>query len=174
MSFTADFDTDWTADELADATTPMVGEDKAASTPPGKHSSIPRARWLEVARAIVTGSPTQAQIARRFDITRSAVTQWKKRHRGPIEQVRASIDTEFSAVYLSEKLTRLWSLQPDFELSTEQPNAASPDHIRVRMALLRAIAEELGALPPRTSVMVVPVQARTGRRRPRRSQVGPA
>lgn len=158
MSFTTDFDTDWTADELADATTPMVGEDKAASAPPGKHSSIPRARWLEVARAIVTGSPTQAQIARRFDITRSAVTQWKKRHRGLIAQVQASIDTEFSAIYLSEKLSRLWSLQQDFELSTEQPNAATPDHIRVRMALLHAIAEETGQLLPRTMIAVVPVR----------------
>lgn len=156
MTYTADWPSELTGtddDIFADVPTTTVGEDKAKTA----GGSIPCARWLEVARAIVTGSPTQAELARRFGITRSAVTQWKKRHKALIEQTRASIDTEWTAIYLSEKLSRLWALQQDFELSTEQANSGSPDHIRVRMALLRAIAEELGDLP-RTSVMVVPVQ----------------
>lgn len=71
--------------------------------------------------------PTKAELARRFDVSRSAVTQWSRRHRGLIEQVRASIDTEFAGIYLSSKLTRLWAMQQDYELSAEAPNACTPE-----------------------------------------------
>jgi transposase-like protein len=154
---------DWpdqlTGDEVFAGVPAMAVEDQAArpASHPGEHS-IPRHRWLEVARHIVTGDLTRAQLARQFSISRSGMSQWCKRHRGLIEQVRASADTQYGAVYFADKINRLWALQQEYEVSAGQPDAARPEAIRARAAVLHAIAEELGALPPRTTVMVVPVQ----------------
>jgi len=47
-------------------------------------------------------------------------------------------------------------LQGEYELLAEQPGAARPESVRVRMALLRQIAEEAGDL--KQAVMIVPVR----------------
>ncbi len=75
------FDTDWPDGEVLSGDPIAAGEGQAAAPPPGKRPatpgehSIPRHRWIEVARHIVLGDLTRAEIARRHGITRSAVSQ---------------------------------------------------------------------------------------------------
>lgn len=149
--------TDIDPDEVFADVAPAMGSQARAraATRPGEHG-IPRHRWVETARHIVLGDLTRAEIARRHDITRSAVSQWCKRHAGLIAQVRDTIDREASGIWAYEKVNRLAALQADYEASAEQPDAFSPDHIRVRMALLRQIAEETGQLKS-AAFMITPV-----------------
>ena len=119
-------------------------------------STIPRARWLEVARHLVIGDVPRAALARRFGVSRGVLTMWSKRHRALIEQVRAALHDDYAAPLGRCEGGQAGRLQSDYELTAEQPDAGHPEHIRVRAQLLRQVAEETGQLPPRTTIAVVP------------------
>jgi hypothetical protein len=57
---------------------------------------IPRHRYLEVARHIASGDVSKAELARRFGVSRAALTMWPKRHSALIEEVRRDLHSEYA------------------------------------------------------------------------------
>lgn len=90
-------------------------------------------------------------------MSRAALTQWSRRHRGLIEKARGSLQSEYGGFWAAVKANRLAALQSDYEMATEQPDAGRADLIRTRAQLLRQVAEETGQLPPKTTVAILPV-----------------
>jgi hypothetical protein len=113
-----------------------------------------------VIRHLAAGDVTRAELARRVGITRGGMTSFAKRHQAEIEQVRAQLEAEdpWAGLWVADQHNRLAAYQADYELAAEQPNAASHQLILARAQLLNAVAEELGQLPGRGAVVVVPVQ----------------
>jgi hypothetical protein len=124
---------------------------------PVKRPGIPRHRQLEVIRHLAAEDITRAELARQVGITRGGMTSFAKRHQAEIEQVRAQLEDEFAGIWLASKRNRLAALQSDYELAAEHKNAAHYQWILARAQLMHQASEELGQLPGRGAVVIIPV-----------------
>lgn len=112
----------------------------------------------QLCRELATGELTRAQLARRYGLARSSITRFAQRHALEIDQIKASLDDEFAGLWIASKGARIAVYQSDLELSEGNESFGSHyEQIRTRTQILRAVAEELGQLPPRQTVAVVPV-----------------
>jgi len=118
---------------------------------------IPRYRHLDLIRHLAAEDVTRAALAREHGVHRSAITQFAQRHRAEIEQIRTQLDDEYAGIWLADKRARLAALQSDYEMAAEHKNAGHHEWIKTRAQLLHQASEELGQLPGRVGVVVVPV-----------------
>lgn len=127
--------------------------------PPAVAGSVGRRPWerRQLCRELATGQ-THRALGKKYGVTHQAITAFAKRHAAEIDAIKADLDDEFAGLWIANKQARLAALQADFELSADGEYAGHYEHIRTRTQLARAIAEELGQLPPRATVAIVPVQ----------------
>ena len=111
----------------------------------------------QLCRALAVNEVTRAQLARDYGVSRPAITQFAKRHGTEIEAIKARLDDEFAGLWIADKGNRLAAYQGDYDLSAEGEYAAHYEQIRTRTQILHNVAEELGQLPPRATVAVLPV-----------------
>lgn len=128
-------------------------------------------RHREVVRLLAAEEISQADIARRYDVTTSAVTQFKQRHAEEIAAVRADMDDEFAGIAIASKVNRVALLQQIAEKALEPvPKVSANGKVayvtnedgesemvmevdaRAAMAALKQVAEELGQLVQRSQV----------------------
>jgi hypothetical protein len=119
-----------------------------------RHQPMSGRNKLFVIRALATGDPKPAALARMFGVGRNAITNFQKRNARAIDEVRRAIDDEFAGLWVARKEARLaeleWMIDILGEAIEEMPDV---DMIRVRAGLLKNVSEELGQLPPRTQVV---------------------
>lgn len=108
-------------------------------------------------RELATGEVKRAALARKYGISPAAITAFAKRHAREIDEIKASLDDEFAGLWIADKANRIAAYQADVEASAEGAYGSHYEQIRTRTQILRAVAEELGQLPPRATVSVVPV-----------------
>lgn len=109
-------------------------------------------------RELATGDMTRAQLARKYGINRSGITRFAQRYAAEIAAIKAQLDNEFAGLWIADKAARIAAYQADLEASEEHATYGSHyEQIRTRTAILRAVAEELGQLPPRATLTVMPV-----------------
>jgi len=58
---------------------------------------------------------------------------------------------------IASKEARIAAYQGDYEQAASGPKAGHHEWVKARTGILHAVAEELGQLPPRTTVTVMPV-----------------
>lgn len=107
----------------------------------------------QVIRALAIGIQTRAQIAAEFGVTRSAVTHFATRHAREIHELQLALENK-----VEDRLAGMWIADQENRLALLQWIAEHAIDTRDIMAALRYAAEELGQLPPRSQVVVVPVQ----------------
>lgn len=133
----------------------------AAGSPPVNDSpeQRPVKPWdrRQLCRELAEGEIKRADLARKYGLGRSAITEFAKRHAREIDDIRAQLDDEFAGLWIAQKAARIAAYQSDLEQSAEGEYAGHYEQIRTRTQILRAVAEELGQLPPRATVAVVPV-----------------
>lgn len=112
----------------------------------------------QLCRELATGEQTRAALARKYGLSRGAITQFAQRHAREIDDIKAALDDEFAGLWVADKAARLAVYQADIEASADGPYSGHYEQVRTRQAGLRAVAEELGQLPPRATIAVVPVQ----------------
>lgn len=117
-------------------------------------SQIPGYRIQELCRELAADEVKRADLARKYGVSRSAITSFARRHRGRIEEIRAHLDDEFAATWIASKLRRIEALQADYEASAEGYYTGHYEHIKARTAILRAVAEELGQIPNKSNVTI--------------------
>jgi predicted transcriptional regulator len=120
-----------------------------------RYLSLPERR--ELTRALAVGEVTRASLARRYGISRAAVTQFAHRHAAEIDAIKAHLDDEFAGLWIASKEQRIVAHQNDYEVAAGHEKADHHEWIKARTQILHAVAEELGQLPPRTTVAVLPV-----------------
>jgi hypothetical protein len=127
---------------------------------PVKRPGIPRHRQLEVIRHLAAGDVTRAELARQVGITRGGMTSFAKRHQAEIEQVRAQLEAEdpWPGLWVAERAQRLAAYQACYEEAAEHKNSGHAQWVMAKAHVLSSVAEELGQLPGRGAVVVVPVQ----------------
>jgi len=135
---------------------PMAGE---LVVPDEDRGSIPRHRWHEVCRHLAVKDLTKREIAKRFGVTPPAITQFSRRHAALIDEMRDRIEDDFVGMWIAKKENRIAAYMADWEASKANNDYGDHfEHIKTRAMILRQVAEEMGDLPPRQSVVVVPVQ----------------
>lgn len=121
--------------------------------------SVARRPWerRQLCRELATGE-TQAALGRKYGVTRGAISAFAKRHASEIDAIKADLDNEFAGLWVAQKAARIAAMQADLEMSLENEEyAAHYEQVRTRTQIHRAIAEELGQLPPRATIAVIPV-----------------
>lgn len=111
-------------------------------------------RYLELCRDLARGERTQASLAAEHGVSGAAISKFRKRNERRIAEIAANLDDEFAGIWIADKTKRLQAYQGDYELIAA---SGFHEHVKSRTAILKAVAEELGQLPGRTTVSVTPV-----------------
>lgn len=109
--------------------------------------------WARAAliRDLATGEKNQVQLAQKYGVVQSSISEFADRHRDEIASVRSKIEDEWAALWVAEKFNRVAELQSDIEEISKLP-LPDKDLLRVKHAALRQIAEELGQLKTHVEV----------------------
>lgn len=115
-------------------------------------------RQRQLCRDLATGEKSKRQLAREYGVSHQYLTKFGRQRAPEIEAIRGRLDDEFAGLWIADKAARMAAYEADFELSAgNEEFGGHYEHIRVRSQILRAAAEELGQLPPRQTVTVMPV-----------------
>jgi hypothetical protein len=93
-----------------------------------------------------------ADLARRYEVTTSAICQFKTRHAAEIEQARANIEDKLVGLWAAKKEARVAVYQQQIADVLEMGDTATPESVRVAQSALKSIAEELGHLSARVAI----------------------
>ena len=124
----------------------------------GSRSSLLPWQRHKLVRELAAGDRTSAQLGRDYGMTAGAVRKFKHDHKAEVDAIVAAAGDEFAALWIADKGQRLAAAQEDYEVSLAGEYAGHYEHIRTRTQIRSAVAEELGQLPPRQTVTIVPVE----------------
>lgn len=115
---------------------------------------------INLIRDLATSDMNQIELAAKYGCVQSAISEFTKRHADDIMALRAKADDEFVSLWAANKVNRIAEVQQVIEDITthaewaqELDERAAPDVelLRVKLAALRQISEELGQLPARVT-----------------------
>jgi predicted transcriptional regulator len=134
----------------------LSGVSKLPATP-GKRSRsnpIPPHEVQILCRELAMAEVSQNELARRHGVTKSAVSQFARRHAARIAEIREHLDDQFAGLWIADKANRLAVYQHEVEAI-----AGNTHHewVKAKATLLKNVAEETGQLPPRATAVIVPV-----------------
>ncbi len=98
------------------------------------------------------------EIARKHGVSHQAISRFARDHYDEIEAIRQRLDDEFAGLWIARKEARISAYQEEYETARDARQSSHHEWIKTRTQILHTVAEELGQLPPRTQVAVVPVQ----------------
>lgn len=108
-------------------------------------------------RELAAGEVKRAVLARKYGISGAYVTKFAKQHAAEIDAIKVNLDNEYAGLWIAQKAERIAAYQADLEASEDGDYGSHFEQIRTRTQILKSVAEELGQLPPRTTVTVMPV-----------------
>ncbi len=116
-------------------------------------------RKMQVCRWLAERKYTQTQIAEMLDCTPGAVANFAKRNADIINEIRENLEDEFAGMWIAQKRNRVAEYQAQADrlrLLIEQYDEPDAALIRAHQAALKAVAEEMGQLPSRLTVVQTP------------------
>lgn len=111
----------------------------------------------QLQRALAAGEETRAQIARRFGVGTSYVSKFARQYAWEIDQIKAALTSQFAGLWIASQENRIVAYQEEYALAMGNDKADHHEWIKARTQILHTVAEELGQLPPRATVVVQPV-----------------
>lgn len=111
----------------------------------------------EIQRALADGTEKRAAIARRFGVTAGYITQFAKQYAREIDDIKRDLDNEFAGLWIASKVNRVLAYQADYARTLNDPKASHHEWVKARAMISHNVAEELGQLPPRATVTVMPI-----------------
>ena len=118
-----------------------------------------RGAWerRQLCRELAEGEQTKAALGRKYGVTGQAIGAFGQRHRAEIDAIKAQLDDQFAGLWIARKENRLAQYQADYEASEQHDKSEHFEWIRVRTQIMHQVAEELGQLPPRATLTIMPV-----------------
>lgn len=102
-------------------------------------------------RDLALGEKTQKAIALDYGVSPAAVSMFRSRHSEEIDNYRDTLPNKLDELWVTDKAERIKSLQADIELLDSMEDV---DSVKVKLAIMKAIEESLGQVPPRTSINI--------------------
>lgn len=109
-------------------------------------------------RDLAAGELNRSEIARKYGVNPSTITRFARRHAAEIEAIRRDLDDEFAGLWIARKENRLAAYQDEIARLDAHPSASHHEWSKARQSALHAAAEELGQLPGRGAVVIMPVE----------------
>lgn len=129
-------------------------------------------RKREIVRLLAADEITRSEIARRYDVSPAAITQFAQRNEDEIAAVKAEMDNEFAGILIANKANRLSVYQelleeavtptPKISVKGDTVSVLDPEtgervtvmeiDVRAAATVLKQAAEEMGQLPTRLQV----------------------
>lgn len=100
----------------------------------------------------IAGGETVANLARRYNVTTSAISQFKTRHADEIAAAQANIEDKLIGLWAAKKEARIAVYQQQIEDVALLENIAPPEMVARAQVALKAIAEEMGHLSARVAI----------------------
>jgi hypothetical protein len=122
----------------------------------GPHGLLKPHEKLALERELALNTPTTV-LAGKYNMTPQGISSFKKRHALAIDEIREHLDDDFAGLPLAIKKNRIAAYEDEVERLTSHPHADHHEWSKARQMAYRNIAEELGQLPPRATITVVPV-----------------
>lgn len=110
-----------------------------------------------VLRDLADGSDTDAEVGRRYGVTRQAVFQWKRKNAAAIDVARQRMTVTLDSLWAAQKELRIRAMVEDYEQSRSSEYHDHFKQITARTEIMNSISEQLGQTPPRQQVVVMPV-----------------
>lgn len=130
-----------------------VTEETARVHDSGSHG-IPRYRIHELCRELAAGEVKRAELARKYGVSRTAITKFAQRHKGRIAEIKAHLDDEYAGLWIAQKQNRIAALMADYEATLEHYRGDHHEWVKARTAIAHAVAEELGQLPNKSNLTI--------------------
>jgi hypothetical protein len=111
----------------------------------------------QLARDLAEDVVSRRKLATRYGVSHQYLTKFARQHATEIDAMRDRIGDEFAGQWIADKQARIAAYQADYEAALDHPHFDHHEWLKARTQILHAVAEELGALPPRAAVMIVPV-----------------
>jgi hypothetical protein len=134
----------------------------ASRTDRGKLGGLMRG---QIIRELAVGDMNQAELARKYDVTEGAITQFKQRNADAIAEVRANAEDEFAGLLIANKARRIAAyedilrkaMQPTPKVDNKGGQVRDPEtgepvyefNASAAMTALKNVAEEMGQLASR-------------------------
>jgi hypothetical protein len=109
----------------------------------------------QLCRELATGEVRRAALARRYGVTTGYISKFAGERSREIKAIQDKLDDAFAGLWVASKEARLAALQAMYEESEQGEYGGHFEQIRTRTMILRQVAEELGALPNRSSAMII-------------------
>jgi hypothetical protein len=122
----------------------------------GPHGLLKPHEKLALQRELALNTPTGV-LAQKYNMTPQGISSFKKRHALAIDDIREHLDDDFAGLPLAIKKNRIAAYEDEVNRLMDHPHADHHEWSKARQMAYRGIAEELGQLPPRQSITVVPV-----------------
>lgn len=106
----------------------------------------------QVVRELALGLKTPAQIAKEYNVGLSAIRQFTKYNAREIDLLKDALREK-----IADQLAGLWIANQGFRIALYQAIAEDADDPKDVILALKAVAEELGQMPARAQVVVMPV-----------------
>lgn len=119
--------------------------------PPRRPLSTPWVRGQLIVE-LAAGEISQVNLAKKYGVHRSAITQFKKTYQQEIDRRRDSLEDEFSDLWIADKRARLATLQDTAEGLVDMD--LTPRTAEVLAKLLKDAAEELDQLGNKNQVNI--------------------
>lgn len=119
-------------------------------------------------RELALSDMRQSELARKYDVTEGAITQFKHKHAEAIAAVRADADNEFAGILIAQKAARLaayeeqhrLAMQPTPKITNKGTVVVDPNtgeyvyevNLSAAATMLKNAAEEMGQLPNRVTL----------------------
>ena len=123
----------------------------------GSRSSLTPEAQYGLMREIALKTDLRKNLAEKYNLTPSAITEFAKRHARRIDEMREDAGNIFAGLPLARKENRIAAYEREVEVLSESSAHDHHEWSKARMIALRNIAEEMGQLPPRQTVTVMPV-----------------
>ena len=134
--------------------TPKGPVERTRTGPPEKIRPWQR---RELCRELATGEVRRTVLARKYGVVPSTITDFAKRYAAEIDAIKSRLDDEFAGLWIANKEARMAQYQEDYEASERHDKSEHFEWVRVRTQILHQVAEELGQMPPRAEITVMPV-----------------
>ena len=133
---------------------PSASPPAPGPTSSGRRRGQPLAPWqrYQLARELaLPDHPTNVALARKYGVSNQAISAFRRDNRDLIEHIAANMEDPFAGLWIADKANRVGL----YERAAEEA-AVSGDRASL-VQIQKAVAEELGQLPPRLTLSVTPV-----------------
>lgn len=124
----------------------------------GRRGNLLPHEKLALKRELAAGEATQVVLAAKYGMSQHGISDFAKRNARAIDDIRDHLADPLAGLWIADKANRVSAYLDEFERLSVAKGAEHHEWSKARQAALRAVADELGAIPNRAQVTMTVVR----------------